>query len=245
MDFLTGKNGLITNAAKELGQNIFGSANKATTDALNVIKPKNVISPDKVPVESRDLSGVAEGEPSKGIFSSITSKLEKGLSGITGFFKDFKLPDFSSIFKDFKLPDFSSIFKNFDISSIFSIFGFAEGGKVSGAGSGTSDSIPAMLSNGEFVINAKATRDHIGLLTSINSGKLKKFAEGGLVSTAMLAAPAIADVKPAQVNNQSSQQVINLTITGDISRQTKAEIYQMLPSIAEGVNAHNRERGYR
>jgi hypothetical protein len=243
MDPLTGKDGLITKAAKGLGEGIFGSANKATTDALNVIKPKNVISPDKVPVESRDLSGIKEGAP--GIIDKITSKLKEGVSGITGLFKDFKLPDFSSIFKDFKLPDFSSIFKNFDISSIFSIFGFAEGGKVSGAGSGTSDSIPAMLSNGEFVINAKATRDHIGLLTSINSGKLKKFAEGGLVSTAMLAAPAIADVKTAQVNNQSSQQVINLTITGDISRQTKAEIYQMLPSIAEGVNSHNRERGYR
>jgi TP901 family phage tail tape measure protein len=34
---------------------------------------------------------------------------------------------------------------------------FASGGYVTGPGSGTSDSIPAMLSNGEFVMNAKAT----------------------------------------------------------------------------------------
>lgn len=34
---------------------------------------------------------------------------------------------------------------------------YATGGYVSGAGTGTSDSIPAMLSNGEYVITAKAT----------------------------------------------------------------------------------------
>lgn len=36
---------------------------------------------------------------------------------------------------------------------------FASGGYVSGPGTGTSDSIPAMLSNGEFVMTAKATRN--------------------------------------------------------------------------------------
>lgn len=35
---------------------------------------------------------------------------------------------------------------------------FARGGKVTGAGTGTSDSIPAMLSNGEFVMTAAATK---------------------------------------------------------------------------------------
>ena len=37
----------------------------------------------------------------------------------------------------------------------------------------------------------------------------------------------------------------HVNITGDISRQTKSEIYRMLPSIAEGVNSHNREKGIR
>src|SRR5205823_2235969 len=35
--------------------------------------------------------------------------------------------------------------------------GFAVGGHVRGPGSGTSDSIPAWLSNGEYVVNAGAT----------------------------------------------------------------------------------------
>ena len=46
---------------------------------------------------------------------------------------------------------------------------FAEGGKVTGPGSGTSDSIPANLSNGEFVMTAKATRLFEPLLAAMNA----------------------------------------------------------------------------
>lgn len=55
----------------------------------------------------------------------------------------------------------------------------ATGGPVFGAGTGTSDSIPAMLSNGEYVINAKAVR-RIGLplLNALNNG----YASGGFIS---------------------------------------------------------------
>lgn len=45
---------------------------------------------------------------------------------------------------------------------------FATGGLVSGAGTGTSDSVPAMLSNGESVINARSTSMFAPLLSSIN-----------------------------------------------------------------------------
>lgn len=47
---------------------------------------------------------------------------------------------------------------------------FATGGYVRGPGSGTSDSIPARLSNGEFVINAASTSRHRQVLEAINSG---------------------------------------------------------------------------
>ena len=46
---------------------------------------------------------------------------------------------------------------------------FAKGGKVEGPGTGTSDSIPANLSNGEFVMTAKATKIFEPLLTVMNS----------------------------------------------------------------------------
>lgn len=51
--------------------------------------------------------------------------------------------------------------------------GFSTGGWINGAGSGTSDSIPAFLSNGEFVVNAKAAADNGPLLEKINDGKLE------------------------------------------------------------------------
>ena len=57
----------------------------------------------------------------------------------------------------------------------------AQGGIVTGGGTSTSDSIPAMLSNGEYVINARATQSFLPLLNSINDAGLQpKFAMGGL-----------------------------------------------------------------
>ncbi len=47
---------------------------------------------------------------------------------------------------------------------------YAYGGYVSGPGSSTSDSIPALLSNGEYVISAQAARGNLDLLHAINHG---------------------------------------------------------------------------
>lgn len=65
--------------------------------------------------------------------------------------------------------------------------GYAEGGLIRGPGSGTSDSILARLSNGEFVMRADAVR-HYGsaLLQRLNSRQLPRFADGGLVSNALV-----------------------------------------------------------
>jgi len=45
---------------------------------------------------------------------------------------------------------------------------FASGGMVYGSGTSTSDSVPALLSNGESVINAESTRMYGGILSAIN-----------------------------------------------------------------------------
>lgn len=61
----------------------------------------------------------------------------------------------------------------------------ATGGYITGPGTGTSDSIPAWLSNGEYVIRAAAVRS-LGLdkLDHINStGRMPRYATGGLVGT--------------------------------------------------------------
>lgn len=62
------------------------------------------------------------------------------------------------------------------------LLGFAGGGEISGPGTGTSDSIPILASDGEFMVNAKATKKHRAVLEAINSGKAPAFATGGLVS---------------------------------------------------------------
>lgn len=58
--------------------------------------------------------------------------------------------------------------------------GFAGGGAVFGAGTATSDSIPAWLSNGEFVHNADAV-NHYGtaFMHAVNNKELPRFAGGG------------------------------------------------------------------
>lgn len=62
---------------------------------------------------------------------------------------------------------------------------YATGGYISGPGTGTSDSIPALLSNGEYVIRAAAVRKlgkrHLEML---NHGiPIPRFADGGMVGT--------------------------------------------------------------
>jgi len=62
---------------------------------------------------------------------------------------------------------------------------YATGGYVRGPGSNTSDSIPANLSNGEFVMNAKAVRKYgVGMMNMMNQGKMPGFAMGGVVGAA-------------------------------------------------------------
>ena len=230
---------------------------------------------------------------------------------------------------------------------------FATGGWVSGPGTGTSDSIPALLSNGEFVVNAQAAKDNAKFLENINSGGntissgsggggsseksegmqsfmdtfqggLSKafrsgsfkgflgdlldnftgtiidsfttsltdslfkdldfgslfsgigsmgggvggflsgifgFADGGIVPTTSTS-KSYADSVPAmlqpgelvvpkdQVGNfmnggGGGGQVFNINVTGDVSRLTRKEIVQMMPQIAAGTNALNKENGRR
>jgi hypothetical protein len=103
------------------------------------------------------------------------------------------------------------------------IFGFAEGGMVRGPGSGTSDSIPARLSNGEFVQPARTVAhygaDFMEALRRLQVPKLglgagggKRFAAGGLVGQSNSAATAArSQDMPVQVNIQNSGQAKSAT----------------------------------
>lgn len=76
---------------------------------------------------------------------------------------------------------------------------FATGGLIRGPGTGTSDSIPALLSNGEYVIRAAAVRK-LGknALDLLNRGiPIPRFADGGLVG-------AVSSMQPAGPQNLGS-----------------------------------------
>lgn len=49
-------------------------------------------------------------------------------------------------------------------------------------GMGSTDTVPAMLTPGEFVVNKKASQSNMELLDAINSGKINKYRFGGMVA---------------------------------------------------------------
>lgn len=76
--------------------------------------------------------------------------------------------------------------------------GMATGGLVRGIGGPKSDLIPAMLSNGESVINAQSTSLFKPLLSSINAiGGGKRFADGGLAVGSFSQDQALSDLQNA------------------------------------------------
>lgn len=86
--------------------------------------------------------------------------------------------------------------------------GLATGGSVAGHGTGTSDSVPAMLSNGEYVLNAQAV-DRLGVpfLNGLNTGRLRGFSSGGLVGSG-----GNSNYKAENANSRGLAQGVSLTM---------------------------------
>ena len=96
--------------------------------------------------------------------------------------------------------------------------GMATGGLVQGIGGPKSDLIPAMLSNGESVINAQSTAMFKPLLSSINAiGGGKRFADGGLAVGSFSQDQALQDLQ----NSMSFQQapIKTYVVASDMTSQ--------------------------
>lgn len=92
------------------------------------------------------------------------------------------------------------------------IQGLAAGGFVSGEGSSTSDSIPAMLSNGEFVMNAKSVKSYgLGFFNALNQQRVA-FSPVGAASRQQQAGPSIVFLSPEdrQLLRQFGERPVNL-----------------------------------
>ena len=101
------------------------------------------------------------------------------------------------------------------LASLSAVGGFQDGGFVFGPGTSRSDSILARLSNGEFVVNADATRRNRALLEDMNNGR----SEGGrpIQVTYNISTPDVDSFK------RSQGQILNSTETAIIraSRRIK------------------------
>lgn len=96
---------------------------------------------------------------------------------------------------------------------------YSTGGMVFGAGTSTSDSIPAWLSNGEFVVNAEATKKWRPLLEKINSGDMPGFAKGGAV-----AIQAMRGYSDGKFVEQNKSVLVEFGLQDDMALQKLAEI---------------------
>jgi hypothetical protein len=125
-------------------------------------------------------------------WAAFKSYLQSWVTAVVDFFKP--LID--------RINQISAFFASGDQSSNGSATagGFAGGGKVSGPGSGTSDSIMAWLSNGEFVMRMRAVQKYgLGFMQALNEGRLnldnlRGFNLGGLVSSAL--SPVLPSLVP-------------------------------------------------
>lgn len=93
--------------------------------------------------------------------------------------------------------------------------GYAAGDMVRGPGTGTSDSILAWLSNGEFVMRASAV-SHYGAdnLRQINERRMPRFAEGGAVGARFFPeVPSPSQSVLDQISPQAPQPFANLSLS--------------------------------
>jgi hypothetical protein len=161
-------------------------------------------------ITAREMAGVGGASfDLGGMFKGFGQSIQSIVSNISGFI--------SNIFQNIggAVKGAASGIGNFFSSFVGSLGksggGFASGGYVSGGGTSISDSIPAFLSNGEFVMNADSVKKYGSLLPLLNSGKFKGFADGGIVGS-VSGKPKMTKVVPSMNNNKqaSNNTIINI-----------------------------------
>lgn len=197
----------------------------------------------------------------KGLWTSIRDAVVEGFKGATeavsSWFKGMfsfgsgdlpnqSLPPSATTI----LPRSSSANSASDIEDYLkSVRGYNTGGRISGPGTGTSDSIPAMLSNGEFVIKASSVSKYgQGFLEMLNSGNLPKFATGGLVGG--FNGNEIADLKvqltQAEAERNSivtKNKMMQLDDPGYIP-QTTAHVDDSITALSERINYLSKQAAF-
>ena len=181
-------------------------------------------------------------DTTKGFFSDMANGLANG-RGWWGSLADAAVNAITKIADALIDSGIDSLFGGSGFGSLLSgLFGgksadpwsglrLASGGYVTGPGSATSDSIPAWLSNGEFVMNAKATKAFGPWLQAMNDNKVRGFAYGGPVDGNVVSMPSrstLPSVREAAVSGgQQTVRVITETRfvnDGNFQNYIKSEV---------------------
>lgn len=118
------------------------------------------------------------GSDVKGVWQDIVNTIASAVSAIGGFLK--KIPDVGFGTGTMRSAGESMVAWADSVKR-------AGGGPIIGPGGPTDDVIPAMLSNGEYVVNAAAVAKYGPLISAINEDALPKFASGGPVNALQFA----------------------------------------------------------
>jgi tape measure domain-containing protein len=94
-------------------------------------------------------------------------------------------------------------------ANVASIAGMADGGLVTGPGGPREDKVLRRLSAGEFVVNARATRENRALLEGINQGRVPGMAGGGMVGRVSAAADRLPGLAASRTGNQTFSTTID------------------------------------
>lgn len=114
---------------------------------------------------------------------------------------------------------------------------YASGGLVGGKGTGTSDSNVARVSRGEYIVNAKATSENLGLLHAINNG-VARFATGGLVGRS-----ALMGNSPRQLGDRESNIANAISDLLEFQKSFRAAANELISASNEAAKAAARHRG--
>jgi hypothetical protein len=119
---------------------------------------------------------------------------------------------------------------------------FADGGHVSGPGGPTTDSIPAYLSNGEFVVNSKATKKNRAMLEAINGGHSLRLAAGGMVTPALVSAPSAPSLRARSgpAANSNTPGVLQVHISGANGDEHVRTLVKQ--GVGEGLGRYNQQQ---
>jgi tape measure domain-containing protein len=133
--------------------------------------------------------------------------------------------------------DFSGLFES--VSSFFSGI-FEDFGGGGGSGGGFLSSVMGLFGGGSFL----GLNDG-GLVKPLNTSRTDIDSVPAMLTPGELVVPADKVGDFMNSGGSGNNQTFNINVSGDVSRQTRKEIVQMLPQIAAGVNSQNKENNYR